>query len=549
MTVKELPQFDVSDVRSYKEAKEQVSWKDIPDHFNMGTAIIDRWADDRGRVALFWDNPDGANETITFWQYRRRCNQFGNLLRKLGLSEGNRLGVYLPQRPETITAHAGCWRAGCVSIPLPSTFEIESIRYRLQDASAKAVVVPAESLDTLRGLVDEIEPLEYLLVVDGENDGGGAIRLWEPSLTEQDPTFDVVATEPDDTGIIIYTSGTTGEPKGAVHGHRILLGHLPGYQFVYNLEMEGIYYTPADWGWGGGLIDLVTAAFYHGQPVVGTDRGKFVPEEHFGLMEEYGITHSFMPPTALNMLQEADDSDYDLSLKILAAGGEALSTAAYEWAAERGMVINEFYGQTEANFLVANCEAIWGSQPGSMGLAMPGRDVDLINDQGNRLIPGEVGEVALRNPQDDPIWFKEYLGKPEETAEVLLEDEWHLTEDLAQKDENDYFWYKSRKDDVIISSGYRISPVAVEDAIMKHNAVAEVAVIGVPHDTRGEIVKAFVKLMSSEEPTDTMAKEIQEWVNDTLAKHEYPREVEFVDEFPTTESDKIRRKDLREREQ
>jgi acetyl-CoA synthetase len=548
MTVQDLPQFDVSDVRSYEEAQERVTWDDLPSTFNMGTAVVDRWAHERGRVALFWNNPDGPDETVTFWQYRRRCDRFGNLLRDLGLEPGDRLGVFLPQRPETITAHAGCWRAGCVSIPLPSTFEFDSIRYRLHDAGARALVLPHDHLNTLRGLVDEIEALEYLLVVGGEEGAGDSIRHWASSLADYDPSFEPVATEPDDEGIIIYTSGTTGQPKGGVHGHRILLGHLPGYQFVYNLSMEGVYYTPADWGWGGGLIDLVTAGMYHGQPVVGTDRGKFVPEEHFDLMDRYGVTHSFMPPTALNMLREADDSVYDLSLEVLAAGGEALSTDAYKWADDRDIVINEFYGQTEANFLVANCEAVWGSKPGSMGRAMPGRDVDVIDDNGNRLPSGEVGEVALEYPHEDPIWFKEYLDKPEETASVLLNDEWHLTEDLARKDETGYFWYESRKDDVIISSGYRISPVTVEDAIMKYEAVAEAAVVGVSHETRGEIVKAFVKLRPGEEPSEVMTKAIQDWVKDTLAKHEYPRELEFVEEFPTTESDKIRRKDLRKRE-
>jgi len=549
MTIEDLPQFNISEVSSYEEARERVTWTDLPEAFNMGTAVIDRWADERGRVALFWDDPNGRDETVTFWQFRRRCNRLGNVLRSHGIEVGDRVGVYLPQRPETITAHAGSWRAGCVSIPLPSTFEIESIRYRLRNSGARALVVQAADLDTLRGLVDELESLEYLFVVGGEEDPDDRIKQWAESLADARPSFDPVTTKPEDTGIIIYTSGTTDKPKGGVHGHSILLGHLPGYQFVYNLDMEGVYYTPADWGWGGGLIDLVTAGLYHGQPVVGTDRGKFVPEEHFSLMERYGVTHSFMPPTALNMLREADDTAYDLSLEVLAAGGEALSRAAYEWAADRDIIINEFYGQTEANFLVANCEAVWGSQPGSMGLAMPGRDVDVIDDEGNRLPPGEVGEVALKNPQQDPIWFKEYLDKPEETASVLLDDEWHLTEDLAEKDDDGYFWYKSRKDDVIISSGYRISPVTVEDAILNHEAVAEAAVIGVPHETRGEIVKAFVKLRPDEEPSEAMAAAVQDWVMEKLAKHEYPREVEFVEEFPTTESDKIRRQDLREREQ
>jgi acetyl-CoA synthetase len=545
MTTKDLPQFDLTGVSSYEEAHDRLEW-DRPDHFNMGTAVIDRHAGDRGRVALFWENVDGANGTWTFWQLRERCNQFGNLVRDLGIETGEVVGVHVPQSPETVIAHAGLWRAGSVSIPLPYTYEIDSLRYRLEDAGAKALVVQAEKFEAVRGLLDELHALEYLIVI-GTVEGGDGVVQMNPALDCYSTSFDPVETTPDDTSAIFYTSGTTGEPKGGVHGHRFLIGHLPGYQVIYNFNLEGVYYTPADWGWGGGLIDLVMAAFYKGQPVLGFNRGPFEPAEQLELLEKYQVTHSFMPPTALNMLRDVDDSDYDLSLEVVVAGGEALSTATHEWATEQDIVINEFYGQTEANFLVANCEVLWGSKPGSMGRAMPGRDVDVVDGDGNRLEAGEVGEVALRNPETDPLWFKGYLNKPEETASVRLGD-WHLTEDLAEKDEDGFFWYKSRKDDVIISSGYRISPISVEDAIMKHDAVVESAVIGVPHDIRGEVVKAFVRLSESSEPSDDLREGIQDMVKANLAKHEYPRQIEFIDEFPTTESGKIRRTVLREDE-
>jgi acetyl-CoA synthetase len=545
MTTEDLPQFDLTGVSSYEEAHESLEW-DLPENFNMGTAVIDRHAGDRGRVALFWENVDGANETWTFWELRKRCNQFGNLVRDLGIKTGDVVGVHVPQSPETVIAHAGLWRAGSVSIPLPYTYEIDSLRYRLDDAGATALVVQAEKFEAVRGLLDELPALEHLIVVGAVEGGDGVVQM-NPALNCHSTSFDPVETTPDDTSAIFYTSGTTGEPKGGVHGHRFLIGHLPGYQVIYNFNLEGVYYTPADWGWGGGLIDLVTAALYNGQPVLGFNRGPFEPAEQLELLEKYQVTHTFMPPTALNMLRDVDDSDYDLSLEVVVAGGEALSTAAHEWATERDIVINEFYGQTEANFLVANCEALWGSKSGSMGRAMPGRDVDVVDENGIRLEAGEVGEVALRNPETDPLWFKGYLNKPEETASVRLGD-WHLTEDLAEKDEDGFFWYKSRKDDVIISSGYRISPISVEDAIMKHDAVVESAVIGAPHDIRGEVVKAFVRLTESTEPSDDLREGIQNMVKANLAKHEYPREIEFVDEFPTTESGKIRRTALREDE-
>jgi acetyl-CoA synthetase len=537
MTVNEFPQFDLSGVSSYEEAHERVEW-DLPDTFNMGTAIIDRHADERGKVALFWHDEEGPDETWTYWQFRQRCNQFGNLLRERGFEQGDIVGVHLPQTPEAIVGHAGLWRAGSVSIPLPYTFEADSLRYRLDDAGAKGLLIHAEKIETVRELREDIESLETVFVVGDVDPEPGEVRL-NNALDDHSTVFGPVETTPEDTGVILYSSGTTGQPKGIVHGHRILLAHFPGYQIIYNMDMEGVYYTPADWGWGGGLIDLVTAAMYHGQPLVGSNLGKFVPEEQYELLEEYGVTHGFIPPTALNMLSGTDDEPYDLDLEIICAGGESLSTAAHEWATERDIVINEFYGQTEANLLVANCEAVWGSKPGSMGRAMPGREVAVVDDDGERVETGEVGEVALRNPWDDPIWFNEYLNMPEET-EAVLEDDWHLTSDLAEQDEDGYLWYHSRKDDVIISSGYRISPVEVEDAIMQHDSVVETAVVDAPDEVRGSIVNAAL--------SEELKTEIQDHIKENLAKHEYPREIEFMDDLPKTESGKIRRKDLREHE-
>jgi acetyl-CoA synthetase len=541
-------QFDLSGVSSYEEAEKRISWE-LPDTFNMGSALVDRHADQRDRVAVFWENVDGPNESWTFWELHQQCNRFGNALHNIATDEEMVVGVFMPQRPETIVAHAGTWRAGGTSVPLPYTYESESLVYRIEDAGISVLVGHADKRETLRNVVEQTDTLEHVLLV-GElpDDRDAHERHYDEAVESSSTDFTPVETAPDDTGIIIYTSGTTGEPKGGVHGHRILLGHLPGYQMIYNMDMEGVYYTPAGWGWGGGLLDLVSPALMFGQPVVAMNDDKFRPDEHFALMEQYGITHSFMPPTALNMLRDEDDSEYELQLEVLATGGEALTSDAYEWAENRDVVINEFYGQTEANFIVANCNELWGTKPGSMGRAMPGRDVAVVDDEAEPVETGEVGEVALKHPENDPIYFKRFLHKPEKTNAVRTGD-WHLTGDLASMDEDGYFWYKSRKDDVIISSGYRISPTVVENDLMQHAAVAEAAVVGIPDETRGELVKAFVKLAEGYEPSDALVTELQEFVKDNLAKHEYPRAVEFVDEFPTTESGKIRRKELREQEQ
>ncbi len=547
MATDPLRQFDLTDASSYEEADERVSW-DLPETFNMGQALVDRYADDRSRVAMYWENVDGPNETWTFWQFQQACNRFGNALAGRTQTDTPVVGVLMPQCPETIVAHAGCWRAGAVSVPLPYTFESESVISRVTDAGIRTVVTHVEKRDTVRVVVEETDVIERVLLV-GERpaDLNDYELMFDDVLATHSAEFTPVDTDPDETAVIIYTSGTTGKPKGGVHGHRFLLGHLPGFQVIYNTEMEGVYYTPAGWGWGGGLIDLVSPALMYGQPVVAMNDAKFDPEEHLTLMEAYGITHTFMPPTALNMLRNTDDSAYDLSLEVIAAGGESLSSDAYEWATDRGIVINEFYGQTEANFVVGNCEAIWGTKAGSMGRAMPGREVAVVDNDATPVDPGEVGEVALKHPENDPIYFKRFLNKPEKTAAVRR-GEWHLTGDLARRDEDGYYWYESRKDDVIISSGYRISPAVVEEELMQHDAVGEVAVTGVPDETRGELVKAFVRPAESHRASERLVERIQQFVKQNLAKHEYPREVEFVDEFPKTDTGKIRRKDLREGE-
>jgi acetyl-CoA synthetase len=362
--------------------------------------------------------------------------------------------------------------------------------------------------------------------------------------------FDPVMTHGDDPALIIYTSGTTGPPKGALHAHRVVLGHLPGVEFPHDFfPQEGDrFWTPADWAWIGGLIDALFPSWHHGVPVVAYRARKFDPEEAFHLIAKHGIRNAFMPPTALKLMRQVKDprSRHSYSMRSIGSGGETLGSELLDWGKEvLGVTINEFYGQTECNLVVANCAEIMEIRPGAMGKPVPGHLVEVVDESGTPQPAGVAGEVAIKRP--DPVMFLEYWRNPDATRDKFVSD-WCLTGDLARKDEDGYLWFVGRKDDVITSAGYRIGPAEIEDCIIKHPAVSMVAVIGAPDPVRTEIVKAFVILKPGVQESAELGSEIQTFVKVRLAAHEFPREIEFVQELPMTATGKIMRKELRKME-
>jgi acetyl-CoA synthetase len=356
-----------------------------------------------------------------------------------------------------------------------------------------------------------------------------------------------VKTKADDPALIIYTSGTTGPPKGALHAHRVVLGHVPGVEFFHNFFplKDDLYWTPADWAWIGGLIDVLFPSWHHGIPVVAYRAKKFDPEQAFHFISKYGIRNAFMPPTALKMMRQVKEprKRFDYAMRTIACGGETLGEELLDWGKEvMRLTINEFYGQTEVNLVVGNCGEIMEIKRGSMGKSIPGHRVEVVDEAGNVLPPGVIGEVAIQRP--DPVMFLNYWRNPQATEEKFIGD-WSLTGDLAKKDEAGYFWFVGRKDDLITSSGYRIGPAEIEDCLIKHPAVTMAAVIGSPDKVRGEIVKAFIVLKPEITPSPALQEEIQNFVKTRLAAHEYPREIEFVQELPMTTTGKIMRRELR----
>jgi acetyl-CoA synthetase len=538
----------LSAAKTYDEVYEGFRWK-IPEAYNIGLDICDRWAHQRYRMALIYENEKGRVEKYTFWDLKNLSNKLANGLIVHGVAKGDRIGILLPQCPETAIGHIATYKIGAVAIPLFTLFGTDALAYRLSNSEARAIITDAANLTKILEIRDQLPQLKLVIVTGGEKDEG-VLKFWD--LIELGSSeFKAVQTKADDPALIIYTSGTTGPPKGAYHAHRTLLGHLPGVEFPHNFfpREDDFFWTPADWAWIGGLIDVLFPSWHHGIPVLAYRAKKFDPEEAFHLIDKYGIRNAFMPPTALKLMRQVKDpkSRYHFSMRSIGSGGETLGEELLDWGKEvMGLTINEFYGQTEVNLVVGNCAACMQNIAGSMGKAVPGHVVDVVDESGNPLPPATVGEVAIKRP--DPVMFLEYWKNPEATRDKYIGD-WCLTGDLAQqKDGDGYFWFVGRKDDVITSAGYRIGPAEIEDCLLKHPAVGMAAVVGSPDEVRTEIVKAFIIPKSGTTPTPELETEIKDFVKQRLAAHEYPREIEFVNELPMTATGKIMRKDLKKLE-
>jgi acetyl-CoA synthetase len=531
----------------YEQLCEAFEWE-VPETFNMATYACDRWAEERGRTAIFAEDPAGNEAVYTFWRLRNEANRLANYLQSRGVERGDRVGVNLNQRPEALVAHVACWKLGAVSVPLSLLFGPEAVEHRLGDCDAIACIVEESNVDAIRDA--DLPALETVLTL-GDVDRRENEVDFEAAIAEHPRTFETVETDAEDDAIIIYTSGTTGPPKGVLHAHRFLLGHLPsaGQSFLDTGTTErNVHWTPVEWSWIGSLFSVVVPTLFYGQPVVAYASGQFDPHEAFRVLEKYGVTSVSGPPTAFRMMMQVDASDYDVSeLRSVGAGGEAVGESIREWAVETlgADELEEGYGQTEANLLVADCAELAEVKQGKMGLAVPGHEVAILDRETREpLGPGEVGEIAVRY-EGDPVCFKEYWNRPEKT-DAKVQNGWLLTEDLGTVDEDGYFEFVGRADDVIISSGYKIGPEEVEETLTGHESVADAGVIGVPHEERGTIPKAFV--VATRTADEELREDLQAYVRDRLASYEYPREIEFVDELPRTSTEKIRRRDLRARE-
>ena len=526
----------------YNNLSENFQWE-VPDRYNIGVEVCDRHAVGVRRKALIVEDEDGSVREYSFHDIKKYSNRLANALCGLGLERGDRVAVLLPQSLEVALCHVASFKAGLVSVPLFALFGVEALRYRLQDSGAKVVVTDKAGLAKLAGIRATLPMLTAVLCIEGPAEDA---LDFHASIAAASEDFRVVDTGPDAPAIIIYTSGTTGNPKGALHGHRILLGHLPGVEMPHHFfpQAGDLFWTPADWAWIGGLFDVLMPAWHHGVPVLARRFRKFDPQLAMELMARHAVRNVFLPPTALKLMRQAEVRADGVRLRTLASGGETLGGELLEWAhATFGVTVNEFYGQTECNLVVGNDAALLPVRPGSMGRAIPGHRVAIIDETGNEVEAGAVGAIAVRRP--DPVMFLGYWNKPEDTAAKFVGD-WMVTGDLGRQDEDGYFWYLGRDDDVITSAGYRIGPAEIEECLIGHPAVALAAVIGTPDPVRTEIIVAYLVLRPGHSPSETLQADVQGFVRHRLAAYEYPRRIIFVDELPMTATGKIMRRVLRE---
>jgi len=537
---------------SYDELYRDFRWQ-IPERFNIGVAVSDRWAaQDPDRVALY-DFGGGADrvarepKTLSFGDLSRHSNALANSLRAMGVGAGDRVALLLPQSFETVIAHVAVYKLGAIAVPLALLFGPDALEFRLRFSGANTVFTNQAGARTISALRPRLPALRHVIVVcpdraglsKGEQDFAGLLN---------DVAFTAVDTIPDDPALMIFTSGTTGPPKGALHGHRVLLGHLPGYEMAYNFfpQANDVLWTPADWAWAGGLLNALLPALYHGVPVAFGRFERFDPATAFALMEAAKVTCAFLPPTALRMMKNAgiDPARYDLKLRAVMSAGEQLGRETYEWAQKSfGFAVNEFYGQTECNLVLGSCAQIGATRAGATGKAVPGHRVAVIDAEGNALPPGTIGQIAVQQP--DPVMFLGYWQDDAATEKKFVGD-WMTTGDQGHVDEDGYFHFFGRDDDVITSAGYRIGPGEIEDCLSGHPAVALAAAVGKPDAVRTEIVKAYIVLRDGFVGDAALGDDIKQFVRARLSAHEYPREVEFVGEIPLTTSGKVIRRIFRE---
>ena len=533
----------------YQDIYDAFRW-DVPERFNIAAACCSRHAHDRSATALFWEDEGGAVSTLGFAELQQQANRLSNALAALGVERGDRVGILLPQRPETAVAHIACYQMGAVAMPLSILFGPEALEYRLQDSEAAVALVDPASLPNLEQVRGRLESLRHVIGIAGARESW--VTSWEAILAKASPHFAAADTAAAEPALLIYTSGTTGPPKGALLPQRALLGNLPGFAYSHDLypQTGDLFWSPADWAWTGGLMDALLPSLYHATPILGY-RGRFDPEKAFWLMQKYSVRNAFLFPTALKMMMKAvprPKETYELSLRSVMSAGESVGDTVFDWSREAlGVTVNEMFGQTEINYIVGNSQSLWPARPGSIGRPYPGHRVACIDDAGNEVPPGEAGEIAAWK-ENDPVFFLEYWKNPEATRKKYTGN-WCRTGDLAERDKEGNFWYQGRTDDMFKSAGYRIGPSEIENCLLKHPAVANAAVVGSPDAERTNLVKAFVVLSPGYEGSAQLCTELQQHVRGKLAPYEYPKEIEFLDSLPMTTTGKVQRRVLRQREE
>jgi acetyl-CoA synthetase len=584
---------------NYARLHQGMRWQ-VPEHFNIAQVCCTRWAQAPGaaqRVAIRVHGAKRGSDTLSYADLQSQANRLSGLLASLGVQRGDRVAIVMPQRFETAVAYMAVFQMGAVAMPLSMLFGPEALEYRLQDSEAVVAVCDESSIASLLSVRSACPALRTVVGV-----GAAALQAdldYASELARQAAAFTAVQTKADEGAVLIYTSGTTGPPKGAYLAHRALIGNLPGFVCSQNWfgfdgrtngSTDAVFWSPADWAWTGGLMDALLPTLYFGRPIV-AHNGRFSPELAFTLMQEHGVTHTFLFPTALKAMMKAYPEprrQFRLKLQAMMSAGEAVGDAVFAYCqAQLGITVNEMFGQTEMNYVVGNCSMEWAPVPaaartssssknnagsaaansvvshrqgglgwparaGSMGRPYPGHRVAVIDEEGNECDVGVPGDVAVNrfdvHGEPDPIFFLGYWRNDGATQRKFTGD-WCRTGDLATRDADGYLWYQGRADDVFKAAGYRIGPSEIENCLVKHPAVVNAAVVPKPDAERGAVVKAFVVLAPGHAGNDALVSQLQQHVKGKLAPYEYPKEIEFIDALPMTTTGKVQRRELRLQEE
>ncbi|MDO4740201.1 MAG: AMP-binding protein [Eubacteriales bacterium] len=546
--------------REYLEDADFGSYEDFlrnfrlktPENFNFAYDVLDRIAkEEPEKRALVWHTPEGETKEFTFGQISALSDRAAAMLSRMGVKKGEKIMLVLKRHYSFWYIIMALHKIGAVTVPATNLLTKKDIVYRANAADIKGVIATGHG--AFPGYAEEALPecpsVEFLMMVGEQREGWLSFeeemeKPAEPFAPLRRPTCN------DDILLLYFTSGTSGMPKMVAHDFLYPLGHIQTAVFWHQCQENGLHLTVAETGWAKSVWGKLYGQWLAGCAVMAYDFDKFVPSEILGVIARFGVTSFCAPPTIYRFMMTEEMEKYDLSsLKHCTIAGEALNPEVYQqWLKRTGLEMRESYGQTE--LCVAVCTFPWmKASPGSMGKPSPMFDMDIVDEEGASCPPGVVGEMVIRTRRGKPVGMFQGYYRDRERTEGVWHDGLYHTLDLAWRDEWGYYWYVGRADDVIKSSGYRIGPFEVESALMEHPAVLETAITGVPDPVRGQIVKATIVLNKGYEPSDALKKELQDHVKRATAPYKYPRVIEFVDELPKTISGKIRRVEIREREQ
>ena len=500
------------------------------------------------KIAISYEDQKGKIIKFTFDEVEKMSHSLASKLSSLGYKFGSYVAIHTGQHPDTAIAHMAICKIGGVAVTLSQLYGPETLKHAMNDCRVEVLITNKKEWEKIKEKKNNNFPFLKHVILREADENKNEISLLDAYNYKSNfrPNYGSA----NDPALLMYTSGSTGKPKGILHGHRVLASYKPSINLFFNLSMKeenAVYWSPSDWAWVGGLLDMLFPAWMAGKTIA-TSEDRFNAEWAYKFIQKHKVTHTFLAPTAIKRMAQIDNpcDKYDLSLKVICTGGEALASETLEWVENKlGVICNEFYGMTEVNHLVGNCSALYPRKAGSMGRVYPGHKVLLIDEKQNEVDTEKVGEIVTTS--NSPTRFLGYLNNKNKEDEMQVGN-YLRTNDLASKDAEGYFWYKGRSDDLIKSSGFRIGPAEVEDSLISFHAVAEAAVIGKPDNDRGSIVKAFIKLHKDFNPSTELIEEIRNFVKENLASYKAPREIEFVDSFIMTSSGKINRRVLRERE-